>query len=174
MVCCYEILMLLLNKLLISAIFESIVAMNKRYGQNVVIWRTPITPKIITAHPQLVQKLLSTYHHLGKSKLYDFMVPFLGYGLVTSAGMIFVTLLRHISYVYELLVDVWKIDRKVANTAFNLKLMESYNKIFEYHGNELVDILSNEVGKKSVDLVPFVDLYALDVTCGKTENYQLC
>nr|XP_022912706.1 cytochrome P450 4c3-like isoform X1 [Onthophagus taurus]XP_022912707.1 cytochrome P450 4c3-like isoform X1 [Onthophagus taurus] len=129
----------------IEDMFHNIISLNKTFGKFVKIWVSPITPKIVIADPGVAQKVLNS--SLSKSSLYNHMFPFLGNGLVTSH------------------VDLWRKDRKLTNVAFNTKLMDPYNIAFEYHGNQLVSMLYEKTGLNALNIVPFVDLYALDVIC---------
>jgi cytochrome P450 family 4 len=61
----------------------------------------------------------------------------------------------------------WKIRRRMITPTFHFKILDQFLGIFNTCGNILIDKLSGEVGKDSVDIYPFINLYSLDVICGQ-------
>ncbi|KAF2886992.1 hypothetical protein ILUMI_19181, partial [Ignelater luminosus] len=84
---------------------------------------------------------------LDKASNYSFLHSWLGRGLLTSEGA------------------KWQKHRKILTPAFHFKILEQFIEIFDFHGNILVQKLEKEVGKKSVNIYPYVTLCALDTIC---------
>lgn len=61
----------------------------------------------------------------------------------------------------------WKRHRKLLTPAFHFKILEEFTDVFDSQTVVMVERLSREVGKKSVDIYPYVTLCALDIICGK-------
>lgn len=51
--------------------------------------------------------------------------------------------------------------------AFHFKILEQFTDVFDSASMVMVAKLRKEVGKKSIDIYPFVTLCALDIICGK-------
>jgi cytochrome P450 len=60
----------------------------------------------------------------------------------------------------------WKKHRRILTPAFHFQILEQFIDVFESGGNTLIQKLEKEVGKKSVDIYPFVTLCTLDIICG--------
>lgn len=65
------------------------------------------------------------------------------------------------------LAERWKRHRKLLTPAFHFKILEQFTDVFDSQTAVMVERLSREVGKKSVDIYPYVTLCALDIICGK-------
>lgn len=87
--------------------------------------------------------------HIDKSPDYKFLQPWLGTGLLTSLG------------------SKWHSRRKILTPAFHFKILEDFIDVFHDHSSMLVTKLSNEIGKDSFNIFPYVTLCTLDIVCGK-------
>lgn len=93
--------------------------------------------------------LSNSTKHLTKNDLYDFLVPWLGDGLLLSRGR------------------KWHNRRKILTPAFHFKILEQFVHIFDKQSRVMVDRLSKHSDGKVFDVHRYVTLMALDVICGK-------
>jgi cytochrome P450 len=105
--------------------------------------------RVLISKAELMESILSSNIHITKSHTYDHLEPWLGNGLLMSTG------------------KKWKIRRRMITPTFHFKILDQFLGIFNTCGNILIDKLSGEVGKDSVDIYPFINLYSLDVICGQ-------
>jgi cytochrome P450 family 4 len=103
--------------------------------------------RVLISKAELMESILSSNIHITKSHTYDHLEPWLGNGLLMSTG------------------KKWKIRRRMITPTFHFKILDQFLGIFDTCGNILIDKLSSEVGKDSVDIYPFINLYSLDVIC---------
>ncbi|KAJ3629673.1 hypothetical protein MTP99_014051 [Tenebrio molitor] len=103
--------------------------------------------RVLISKAELMESILSSNIHITKSHTYDHLEPWLGNGLLMSTG------------------KKWKIRRRMITPTFHFKILDQFLGIFNTCGNILIDKLSGEVGKDSVDIYPFINLYSLDVIC---------
>lgn len=99
-----------------------------------------------------LQKVLSSQQHIEKSLDYDFLLPWLGRGLLTSAG------------------SLWHARRKLLTPAFHFAILEDFLTIMCEQGDILVDILEGLKGQE-FDLFPVVTRAALDIICGWLKQF---
>lgn len=100
--------------------------------------------------PKLVETLLSSQQHIKKSSFYDFLVDWLGRGLLLSNG------------------KKWHTRRKIITPAFHFKILEQFVEIFDQQSSIMVEKLSDRAdGKTAIDMFPFVCHMALDTLSGK-------
>lgn len=52
---------------------------------------------------------------------------------------------------------------------FHFKILEDFIDVFNSVSNVMVKKLEKEIGKKSVDIYPYVTLCTLDIICGKQQ-----
>ncbi|XP_050086156.1 cytochrome P450 4d10-like [Anopheles aquasalis] len=103
---------------------------------------------IVVNDPKDIEVVLSSPKYIDKSTEYDFIRPWLGEGLLTSAGR------------------KWHTHRKVITPTFHFKILEQFVEIFDRQSTTFVQMLKPfaESGK-SFDIFPQVTLCALDVIC---------
>uniref|UniRef100_A0A1I8P933 Cytochrome P450 n=1 Tax=Stomoxys calcitrans TaxID=35570 RepID=A0A1I8P933_STOCA len=97
------------------------------------------------ADPKFVDAILSSQQHITKSSFYDFLVDWLGRGLLMSNG------------------KKWHTRRKIITPAFHFKILEQFVDIFDQQSAIMVDKLRSQAdGKTPINMFPFVCGMALD------------
>ncbi|KAJ3632246.1 hypothetical protein MTP99_009263 [Tenebrio molitor] len=119
----------------------------KKYGGVLLLHGGPIRKTLLVSDYKFLECVLSSTKILNKTEDYDFFRPWLGTGLLTSDG------------------PKWKKHRRILTPAFHFQILEQFIDVFESGGNTLIQKLEKEVGKKSVDIYPFVTLCTLDIIC---------
>ncbi|GJQ70767.1 hypothetical protein Trydic_g696 [Trypoxylus dichotomus] len=66
--------------------FQYISGLNKKYGSVIKLWIKPFKPTIMVADIDLTNKILMSKDHLGKTKMYDLLKPYVGDGLATTSN----------------------------------------------------------------------------------------
>lgn len=102
----------------------------------------------ILSDPKIAEALLTSSKNLKKSNDYDMMKNWLGDGLLLSIG------------------NKWRQRRKILTPAFHFQILEKFMDVMDTHGNVLIEKLMKFDGK-DIDIYPLLNLYALDVICGK-------
>lgn len=85
---------------------------------------------------------------LTKSSEYDYIMPWLGTGLLTSTG------------------QKWVSRRKIITPAFHFNILEDFIEVFDKQSLILVEKLKKFEGRGAFDIFPLTALCALDVICG--------
>lgn len=65
----------------------------------------------------------------------------------------------------------WKPIRKIMNTTFNFKILQSFIPIFNDKTKILLENLDKEVGQCSFDVFKYMSAFTLDTICGECEIY---
>lgn len=100
--------------------------------------------------------LSNSTKYLAKNDLYNFLVPWLGDGLLLSRG------------------KKWHNRRKILTPAFHFTILEQFVDIFDRQGSVMVEQLNgiNNAGTV-IDITKFVSLMALDIVCGMLQGIFL-
>ncbi|CAG7721953.1 unnamed protein product [Allacma fusca] len=107
-----------------------------------------------------IEKLLSSSSHINKGIEYNFVMPWLGEGLLTSKG------------------SKWLSHRKLLTPSFHFKILEEFMEVFNGQSALFVKILGkdSEGGKKALEISQYITLCTLDIICetamGKSMNAQ--
>ena len=101
--------------------------------------------------PKVVEAVLTSSKHLKKSSDYEMMKNWLGNGLLLSIG------------------EKWRQRRKILTPAFHFQILEKFVDVMNDHGNVLIQKLQKLNGIE-VEVHALLNLYALDVICGKFWN----
>uniref|UniRef100_A0A2M4A9G3 Putative cytochrome n=1 Tax=Anopheles triannulatus TaxID=58253 RepID=A0A2M4A9G3_9DIPT len=119
----------------------------EQYGECFRVWLgTQLV--IVVTDPKDIEVILSSPKYIDKSTEYDFIRPWLGEGLLTSAGR------------------KWHTHRKVITPTFHFKILEQFVEIFDRQSTTFVKMLQPfAVSGKTFDIFPQVTLCALDVIC---------
>ena len=117
------------------------------------LWIGP-EPWVILWKPESVESILSNNFLLQKSTQYDFLHPWLGTGLLTSAG------------------QKWRSRRKMLVPAFHFKILHDFVPVFNEQADVLIRKISalmsrNEKDSLTTDVVPLITACALDIICGE-------
>lgn len=108
-------------------------------------------PEVRLAKPEYVEKVLSSSKNITKSVGYEFeFKKWLGNGLVTSTG------------------EQWHTHRKIITPTFHFSILEGFVDVFTSKCEILVEKLQKFTNThEAVDILPFINLAALDIICGK-------
>lgn len=111
-------------------------------------------PLVFVWHPDTVEKILSNNFILEKSAQYKFLHPWLGTGLLTSAG------------------QKWRTRRKMLVPAFHFKILHDFVPVFNEQSKILIERLRLIARQKCtnctvIDIVPIITACTLDIICGK-------
>ncbi|XP_069675774.1 cytochrome P450 4C1-like [Periplaneta americana] len=94
--------------------------------------------------PKYVEIQLSSNKEIAKGFGYNFLMPWLGLGLLTSTG-------KH-----------WHAHRKLLTPAFHFRILEQFVDVFNNNGNILLENLSKHVNGPDFEIKPYIQLCALD------------
>lgn len=94
--------------------------------------------------------LSNSTKYLSKTDLYDFLVPWLGDGLLLSKN------------------KKWHSRRKIITPAFHFKILEQFIEIFDNQSHILIQKLQSKANGNAFDIHNYVTLMALDIVCGKS------
>jgi cytochrome P450 family 4 len=81
--------------------------------------------------------------------MYNFLIPWLGQGLLLSTG------------------QKWFNKRKIITPTFHFKILEQFVEIFNRQGNVLIEKLTDKADGKEFNIYNQITLFALDVISGK-------
>ncbi|XP_037042772.1 cytochrome P450 4d1-like [Bradysia coprophila] len=117
--------------------------MIEKYGHFI---RILLGPKIIIvmSTPEDIESFLVDGKTMEKSEEYEYTKDWIGEGLITSTG------------------QKWFSRRKIITPAFHFGILQSFVDTFDCNGDIFVEKLKN---RQSIDIFPFVVLYALDNIC---------
>eukprot|EP00092_Neocalanus_flemingeri_P040111 GFUD01043692.1.p1 GENE.GFUD01043692.1~~GFUD01043692.1.p1 ORF type:complete len:498 (+),score=79.92 GFUD01043692.1:126-1619(+) len=122
--------------------------LKNEYG-SVVRFDFGSTPQILLFGAEGFEKILSSSVHISKARNYNFMLPWLGMGLLTSTG------------------SKWHKHRKLLTPAFHFRILEDFLHIMNDHTQTLLDKVGEHIGQ-SVDIYPLMTHCALDIICETT------
>lgn len=120
---------------------------NKKYGK---IYRVKIFDlnAFQVTDAKIIEIILSSNtKYLPKNRLYNFLKPWLGDGLLISQG------------------KKWHYRRKIITPAFHFKILEKFVRVFDEQSQTLVQELATHNDGKVFDIHPYITLMALDVIC---------
>lgn len=129
---------------------------SEKYGSIFRVWMGSRLAFVVT-DPKVCEIVFSnSTKFLEKSALYDFLIPWLGTGLLLSTG------------------QKWHNRRKVITPAFHFKILEEFCLIFDTQSQILVNNLKKHKFGDVFDITGYISLMALDVVCGKIYICNLC
>ncbi|CAG9805217.1 unnamed protein product [Chironomus riparius] len=103
-------------------------------------------PEILIMDPKLAEQLLNSQKLIDKAGEYDFLLDWIGTGLLTSTG------------------NKWFQRRKIITPAFHFKILDQFVEVFDKHSNIFIQNLKKSNGKP-VDVFELISLCALDNIC---------
>ncbi|XP_058814811.1 cytochrome P450 4C1-like [Topomyia yanbarensis] len=138
----------------IPDIFDTLMGVHNAYGEDVVMIGAFNELVMELSGSQNVEKVLLA-KSIKKSFAYDFLVPWLGVGLLISTG------------------EKWFQRRKIITPTFHFKMLENFLDVFNKEADVLVSNLERHVGQKEFDIYDYVTLYALDSICETSMGVQV-
>lgn len=119
----------------------------KEFGKNVMTFGFLFEHGIIITEPKDIEIILSKGKTSAKSSEYNFLVPWLGTGLITSRG------------------NKWFTHRRIITPTFHFNILEQFIDVFDRESEVLVNKLKKFVGKCDYDIYNDITLCALDAIC---------
>ncbi|XP_013196070.2 cytochrome P450 4d2 [Amyelois transitella] len=99
---------------------------------------------MIISNPNFAEALLSSTEFIDKGRSYNFLKPWLGYGLLTATG------------------QRWKTHRKFLTPTLHFNILQNFLPVFCKNEKILVGKLRKLADGKSIDVFPIIALAALD------------
>uniref|UniRef100_A0A182S525 Cytochrome P450 n=1 Tax=Anopheles funestus TaxID=62324 RepID=A0A182S525_ANOFN len=127
-----------------EGIFATFTGFHKRYGRNLITQSLFNYPSIQICDPKVIEQVIQA-RTIEKSIIYDFMVPWLGTGLVVSTG------------------SKWAQRRKIITPTFHFKILEDFLVIMNHQTDVLVEKLKQSSHGKDFDIYEHVTYCALDI-----------
>ena len=100
----------------------------------------------------MLQAVLSSSKHITKSRVYNFLRPWLGNGLLTSQG------------------QLWHSRRKLLTPAFHFRILDQFSEHLEQQAVNVVKELEEALRAargQPVDVVPVISRITLRSICGE-------
>ncbi|XP_066141604.1 cytochrome P450 4C1-like [Euwallacea fornicatus] len=114
------------------------------------------TSNIVTKNSEILEFVLSSNKILTKSHDYDFLLPWLGEGLLISKGA------------------KWKSHRKAITPTFHFSILEVFVDVFNSNVDTMIQKLKKmELGKNSFDVYQYVTACTLDIICESAMGVNL-
>lgn len=110
---------------------------------------------ILSKNPRDFEILLSSQRHLTKSNMYDFMVDWLGTGLLIATG------------------NKWFTRRKIITPTFHFKILQQFVEVFHQQNRIFIEKLKGRCDGKYFDIYDVVTLMSLDIICETAMGYKL-
>ncbi|XP_060529241.1 cytochrome P450 4C1-like [Cylas formicarius] len=102
-------------------------------------------PMIQLSKPEHLEIIFKSHVNINKGMTYQYLMPWLGGGLITAAG------------------EKWKEHRRLLTPAFHFKILDKYSEIFSEKARELVEIFKEKVNAGHFDASPYFTRCALDI-----------
>ncbi|KFB40677.1 AGAP013305-PA-like protein [Anopheles sinensis] len=127
-----------------EGIFATFSGFHRLYGRNLFTEGLFNQPAIQITDPKVIEQVVQA-RTIEKTIIYDFMVPWLGTGLVTSAGA------------------KWAQRRKIITPTFHFKILEDFLVIMNHQADVFIDKLTAHAGGPNFDVYEYVTYCALDI-----------
>lgn len=125
--------------------------------------------------------ILSSMRYIDKAFEYSFLRPWLNDGLLVSTGdnhfSLFFNRFRHFIRFSHMFIKCfrfineigkkWHDRRKIITPAFHFKMLEKFTETFDRISNTFIEKIQELDSDKAIELFHMVELFALDVVCGK-------
>uniref|UniRef100_A0A182KDH6 Cytochrome P450 n=1 Tax=Anopheles christyi TaxID=43041 RepID=A0A182KDH6_9DIPT len=126
-----------------EGIFATFTGFHLQYGRNLITQSLFNFPSMQVCDPKVIEQIMQA-RTIDKTIIYDFMVPWLGTGLVVSTG------------------SKWAQRRKIITPTFHFKILEDFLVIMNHQTDVLIEKLSERVNSKDFDIYEHVTYCALD------------
>uniref|UniRef100_A0A182JJE4 Uncharacterized protein n=1 Tax=Anopheles atroparvus TaxID=41427 RepID=A0A182JJE4_ANOAO len=127
-----------------EGIFAAFTGFHRSYGRNLFTEGLFNTPSIQIIDPKVIEQVVQA-RTIEKTLIYEFMVPWLGTGLVVSTG------------------SKWAQRRKVITPTFHFKILEDFLVIMNHQAGVFIDKLAPNVDGPNFDIYEHVTYCALDI-----------
>ncbi|XP_058119100.1 cytochrome P450 4d2-like [Anopheles ziemanni] len=127
-----------------EGIFATFTGFHRRYGRNLFTEGLFNQPAIQITDPKVIEQVVQA-RTIEKTIIYDFMVPWLGTGLVVSTGA------------------KWAQRRKIITPTFHFKILEDFLVIMNHQADVFIDKLTAHAGGPNFDIYEYVTYCALDI-----------
>ncbi|XP_050079341.1 uncharacterized protein LOC126567151 [Anopheles maculipalpis] len=127
-----------------EGIFTTFTGFHRTYGRNLITQSLFNFPSMQICDPKVIEQVMQA-RTIEKTIIYDFMMPWLGSGLVVSTGA------------------KWAQRRKVITPTFHFKILEDFLVIMNNQTDVLIDKLQKNTNGKDFDLYEHVTYCALDI-----------
>lgn len=127
-------------------IFEFMKRRSQQFKPIFRIWAGH-SPEIHIMKAEFTETVFSSIMHIEKGKIYKFLQPWLGQGLLTSTS------------------QRWHLHRKLITPTFHFKILENFFDVFVEKSNKLVDLLKANSDGKSFNVYPLITNCTLDMIC---------
>lgn len=104
---------------------------------------------IVSTNPRYFEIVLSSQRNLTKNNMYEFLVEWLGTGLLISTG------------------QKWHSRRKIITPTFHFKILQQFVDVFNHQNRIFIDKIKGRKGEEAFDVYSDVTLMSLDII-GKT------
>ncbi|XP_041778262.1 cytochrome P450 4d2-like [Anopheles merus] len=139
----------------IPGIFETMVKLHERYGQDLFNWGLLNDHMVVVTSAANVEKVVMA-KKTEKSQIYEFIEPWLGQGLLISSG------------------EKWFHRRKIITPTFHFKILESFVTVFNREAELLIEKLGqNADAGREFDIYEPISLYALDSICETSMGVEI-
>lgn len=130
-----------------AGILKYLVQLKKEYGR---VYQVLIGDRIwiIVSDPKHLEAVMSSNKFINKAADYDYLVPWLGTGLLISGG------------------QKWFQRRRILTPAFHFQILDDFVSVFDKQADTLIEKLSKIPVDKTFNVVEYITLYTLDVICG--------
>ncbi|EDO31776.1 predicted protein [Nematostella vectensis] len=132
-----------------SEFLEQIMGWCSQFKGIFCLWLSFAKPFLLIYEPKTVEVILSSSKHITKAQFYDFLLPWLGTGLLTSTG------------------EKWKKRRRLITPTFHFKILNDFVQVFDQQSQLMVSIIKSQPSDKVFNIFPLIACCALDII-GKT------
>jgi cytochrome P450 family 4 len=137
-----------LNYLKHSSVFLDILPFTQelftKYGDSFRIWAGKRLV-IVTSNPRYFEIILSSQRNLTKNNMYEFLIEWLGTGLLVSTG------------------KKWHERRKIITPAFHFNILRQFVDVFNYQNEIFVKKINGMNDEKPFDIYNCMTLMSLDI-----------
>jgi cytochrome P450 family 4 len=116
----------------------------ERFGESFRIWAGQRLV-IVSKNPRYFEIVLSSQKHLTKNNMYEFLVQWLGSGLLISTG------------------TKWHSRRKIITPTFHFKILQQFVDVFNQQNRIFIEKLKTRADGKAFDIYNPVTLMTLDI-----------
>ena len=127
-----------------EGIFQTFTGFHRQFGRNLITQSLFNFPSLQVCDPKVIEQIMQA-RTIEKTIIYDFMVPWLGTGLVVSTG------------------TKWAQRRKIITPTFHFKILEDFLVIMNHQTDVLIEKLKQNANSTDFDDYEHVTYCALDI-----------